>query len=738
MTVRPSSIVLLLIVAGTLIAGCAAGKIDSSGTPRDAAIDTAVASDASTDGPSISLDGTTGALRIDPASPVLTLTTGAPIPTQTFTAMLGDRSVPASWSLDRGELGAITASDGVFTPTGSFGGALRVLATYGAMTVSTEVTVRIVATQNGDPNFGTVSAVGPSGYGGVGGDGPGGPVSEPERAALTGTPSVASDVRLLYPYDGTVWPRGLLPPLFQWDPGAHSFGAVRVRITEANYEYEGFFGRPSSAVPFRNLPIPQEAWRQLTYSNGGEDVLVSLTFAEGENVYGPYEMRWKIAPASLRGTVYYNSYGTALVTNYEGGPVNGGRFGGATLAIKPSATVGTGGTVEPPQLIAGATTPSGNHSGCRVCHSVSANGSVLMTQHGNNYGQSSFYGLTAGGTETPIPTGGPQGIGFSALYPDGTMMFTASGGPLGNFDRGSWLATVPEGTTIPTTGIPEGLKAGFPAFSPDGKHVAFTWRGTGADNVSLAVLDYDDASKTFSNFRVLHTPLGSTAVFPSFLPSNDGIVYSVETGHAGLGVTTNRSELWWVDLETATPVRLDGLNGFGTLPLGPNGHDHDETLNYEPTVNPIASGGYVWVVFTTRRMYGNVADIAPMTSDPRVYDWLANVTTKKLWVAAFDLNAPPGTDPSHPAFYLPAQELHGSNARGYWTVDPCHSDGTTCATGDECCGGYCRAGEGGALVCSSEIPICAQVYERCTEDDDCCGAAGGIECIGGVCTETLL
>ena len=33
----------------------------------------------------------------------------------------------------------------------------------------------------------------------------------------------------------------------------------------------------------------------------------------------------------------------------------------------------------------------------------------------------------------------------------------------------------------------------------------------------------------------------------------------------------------------------------------------DTTLNYEPTVLPVVAGGYAWVVFTSRRLYGNVA-----------------------------------------------------------------------------------------------------------------------------------
>jgi hypothetical protein len=104
-----------------------------------------------------------------------------------------------------------------------------------------------------------------------------------------------------------------------------------------------------------------------------------------------------------------------------------------------------------------------------------------------------------------------------------------------------------------------------------------------------------------------------------------------------------------------------------------------------------------------------------------------------LWVAAIDLSAPPGTDPSHPAFYLPAQELFAGNSRGYWVVDPCAADGSTCASGDECCGGYCRAGTDGGLTCSDVKPTCAQVLDKCAATSDCCGAAAGIVCIDNVC-----
>src|SRR5262249_10902220 len=138
----------------------------------------------------------------------------------------------------------------------------------------------------------------------------------------------------------------------------------------------------------------------------------------------------------------------------------------------------------------------------------------------------------------------------------------------------------------------------------------------------------------------------------------------------------SQAELWWADVPPnwntpASPHRLDALNGFTSgqsyLPTT-TAHPDDTKLNYEPTVNPIASGGYFWVVFSTRRMYGNIA-----TGDPYDGGDGTHPISKKLWVAAIDADASKkaGTDVSHPAFYLPGQELNAGNMRGFWAVDPC-------------------------------------------------------------------
>ena len=109
--------------------------------------------------------------------------------------------------------------------------------------------------------------------------------------------------------------------------------------------------------------------------------------------------------------------------------------------------------------------------------------------------------------------------------------------------------------------------------------------------------------------------------------------------------------------------------------------------------------------------------------------------TKKLWVAAVNIESqqgefqsPPMGDPSHPAFYLPGQELSAGNIRAFATLTPCKADGTTCTSGLDCCGGFCVGG-----VCKPSTPECSKVEDKCTTSADCCAFKPPLACIAGRC-----
>jgi len=139
----------------------------------------------------------------------------------------------------------------------------------------------------------------------------------------------------------------------------------------------------------------------------------------------------------------------------------------------------------------------------------------------------------------------------------------------------------------------------------------------------------------------------------------------------------------------------------------------------------------MWLIFTTRRLYGNVATLEPYAGKDDGQPMPPNPVPKKLWVAAIDLNPKSGVDPSHPPFYLPGQELLAGNMRAFWENDPCRANGSTCETGNECCGGFCRNDSSGKLVCGDKPPGCANEFENCTTAADCCGT--NVACIGGKC-----
>jgi hypothetical protein len=736
----------LLVATLSLIVGCGSNSNKGSATQSGPTLNLDLG-DGSADG---SLQGT---LTVAPSVTTVTVVVGQPLPTVHFTATFNGAPVPAAWSVDQGAIGAVSAG-GIFTPTGTVAGTVHVLAKYGGNTGSATVTVKLETVQNGDPAWSATPApVGAGGYGGVGGDGPGAPASAAQLSAVTGTPTADSTVMWIYPYSGTVWPQGLLAPLLQWQSGTHSFDSVYVHLQENNYEYKGTFA--ANTTPFTNLPIPQAAWDALSFSNGGEPVTATLVLGEGGKAYGPLTETWIIAQATLQGAIYYNSYGTSLVTNSatDGLDSYGLQYGAATLAILPHATA--------PTLIAGISSvnPTGDGTGCRVCHTVSATGNTLVTQASNfsasDYSDTVLINLgndTTAGAGTSLQT---ANLAFPALYRDGSLLLSSAGGMIDG-DSSSRLYALPAGTLVPgVTGLPAGFQAALPAFSPDGHHVSFDfWGGSlgtvNGDQISLAMLDFDGTS-TFTNPRVLYTPPTQAAgqpsvTFSSFLPNSAGIVFDLALAPSnpwGYTWNGNTSELWWVDVASGQAHRLDSLNGYnasGTLYLPDNSSGaathtaaQDATLNYEPTIGPIAAGGYAWVVFTSRRMYGNVAQLTPWTSDPRQYPWRDQITDKKLWVAAVDLNGPAGSDPSHPAFYLPAQELHAGNSRGFWSFQSCLQDGQNCSEGTECCGGYCRNGDGG-LSCTSTPQTCSESYEKCTQDSDCCGATPGTVCINQVCT----
>ena len=443
-------------------------------------------------------------------------------------------------------------------------------------------------------------------------------------------------------------------------------------------------------------------------------------------VAGPIKQTWTFARGQMKNAVYYNTYTSARTF-----PPNGAVMRILPLAREPEVVKTAIGTV-----------PLGP---CYSCHSLSASGQMLVAQRhqypGGPYTSNSFdVGANPAADPPPLGTAsiGDEDWGFSAVYPDGSKLLTAAqpspaGQPPAIFPfapannpgmlgpRLAKLFDTRSGAAIPSSGLTG--NAMMPSFSPDGKKVVFNDYDS-TQGHSLAVMDFDTATNTFSNRVEIFKDPALYPGWPFFTPDGVAVVFALSNGsdHATIqdpptGLVVNRSNLRIVDLKWKTVRPLDFANGLG-LPA------RDRDLNYYPTISPVAAGGYFWVFFTSRRTYGNVMKQAE-----------TDAVTKKIWVAAVDIESqrgefpsPPQGDPSHPAFYLPGQELGAGNIRAFATLTPCKSDGATCTSGLDCCGGFCVGG-----MCKGSNPECSKVDDKCNTSTDCCQMQPPLACIGGRC-----
>jgi hypothetical protein len=553
------------------------------------------------------------------------------------------------------------------------------------------------------------------------------------------------DMRFLYPYEGTVFPRGMLAPLLMWQQsGDMQPDVVYVHIKAQRFEYKSIL-KTEVDQPGPMLVIPQDVWLKAGLQTKGRDdpFTLELTARTNGRAMGPVTLHFNIAQATIKGSIYYNSYvSPASLTGSIFRIPAGGNFelflGGLGGGLPGGGLPGGG--------LPGGGLPGGGLPGaaCYGCHTVSANGERMISHVGGDPGSS--YALTPMTQPNPPQLAAAPLPGFAGLAPDGKV-YVASAHPPGPVRpqgtpmeaalvNDANLYDTDTGAIIPGTGVAGG--AMMPTFDPAGALLTFTDFGV-AEGRGLAVMSFDPVARQFSGHRVVYTDTDRYPGWPFFLPDSKAVVFArgVNPGFSGAGagvipgtgIVGPESDLYMVDLATGTATilaRAMGMNSaMDPTPYVPFGAD-DLHKHYYPTISPVPAGGYFWLFFDSIRNYGSLG------------------LQRQLWGSAIEIRADGdySVDRSHPAFFLPGQEYGTGNHRAFAALDPCKKDGDTCKSAVDCCGGTCNFPppmENIEPVGSCSPPMmnmCAKQDEKCTTDRDCCLPFPGeppLSCIAGRC-----
>ena len=243
--------------------------------------------------------------------------------------------------------------------------------------------------------------------------------------ALKGTPSkedAGTPTVIIYPYDQTVFPLGLLAPVAQFSAGTIAPVDFKVSLDTKGFHWDGYghVGNPAAL----QAAIPQSVWDGALQTAASistkTDVTLSIVKAAAGVAYGPATSQLIVANGQLTGVIYFESYSTDPI---DAGADAAGATDFGLWAVKPGLT-------QPPYHL---------QQGCVICHGVSAAGNTLTSGTDDpTIGQSTgVYRVEADGgythlatapTDLPYTIAGAvdsRGIGWGTVSPDGKVLLRA-------------------------------------------------------------------------------------------------------------------------------------------------------------------------------------------------------------------------------------------------------------------------------------------------------------------------
>jgi hypothetical protein len=487
-------------------------------------------------------------------------------------------------------------------------------------------------------------------------------------------------MQIVYPYDNTVWPLKVASPIVQWN-GAQNGDQYKLHLKEQFYEYTVYFQTDN---PTRHL-INEMEWLGFSESGQGannDPVTFELQRKSGGQVYNPVTQTWKIAQARLPGRVYYWEL-----------PSQCGNGNGRVLSIKPQEA-------QPIEFF--------QPGQCWGCHTVSRDGRTVAAvfESGSPFPTATIDVSVEPATYGAIQPGSGLGGTFSAFNHDGTKV-VQSNDPANAVNSGLVIFDTMTAQVLNPNAMGNGC--GEPAWSPDGLMIAATcgypnggWTFD-QNNAELRIGQVQPDGFTVANITTLvpqNNGEPGRPAYPNFSPGNDWLIYGRPTSGSR---STGNGKLYMTSVDGQHNIRLDVASG--------------DNRSFNPTFAPLRAGGYYWVVFMSRRDYGNT---------------LVGANRQQLWMTA--ITDPPESmlDPSNPAFYVRGQEDCALSENAYFAPDPCNDDPQAgCESGIDCCSGHCiQMGE--VKQCGEKGP-CSEAGNACESDADCCEP--GTPCVDGYCQE---
>ncbi|MBM4357719.1 MAG: PD40 domain-containing protein [Deltaproteobacteria bacterium] len=514
-----------------------------------------------------------------------------------------------------------------------------------------------------------------------------GNLSPTDQQLLDGAqPGGDPNFRFTYPLDKVVMPLRTLSPEFMWDNGK-PVQAYRLKLTSKNISYVEYFGATNPGLK----TLDQKQWEDIQFSGGGpvsDPLKVELARLSNGVADAVQPITVGIAQGIVYGSVYYWQL-----------PLSGGQ--GKILRIKPSSEV---------------TDEFFTSGECWGCHSVSRDGTNMMA----TFEVGAFNGFplqTINLSTTPAQLGTIQTLTglkgtFSAFNDDGSKIAYSNNfpGSLGSGSSSINIIDAVSGAQILPNAMPPGC--GEPTWSPDGKMLAGICGMSGggwtfdsfSGDLTVALLNQSQNQVVSQKVIVPKGNLTGRPAYPTFTPDSKYLIYGrPEQGSRSDGNGT----LWMTDVDGLNPVQLTNASL--------------DNRSFNPVSAPKSAGGYTWIVFISKRDYGHK---------------LVSADRQQLWMVAIDDPPTPGTDPSHPPFYLRGQIPTELSENAYYALDPCKKDGESCEHGVECCNKsciyddgqkqyICKPAEGGECIPTGSGP--------CKSDTDCCDFSSDVLCLNGFC-----